>query len=99
MQQENQDTMKSSIRIRDTLGLLLAIVAGAGALAGGVAAEIDVPAARLLVAECQGFEALASVGNARLSCAPAISADDSKHSATQLAGDAAARVSSLAAKA
>ena len=31
-------------------------------------AALHVPAARLLVAECQGFEALASVGHKPLTC-------------------------------
>ena len=56
------------VRIRTTLALLAAIAAGAVALGHGVAVDLHVPAAQLLAAECQGFEALASVGNAPLTC-------------------------------
>lgn len=62
--------MKTSppVRLRTTLALLAAIAAGAVALGHGVAVDLHVPAARLLAAECQGFEALASVGHAPLTC-------------------------------
>jgi hypothetical protein len=79
-----KSSTRSSIRVRDTLGLLFVIGAAAVAFAGGVAAEIDVPAARLLVAECQGFEALATAGNAPLSCAPAVSLNDAVVPSTHL---------------
>lgn len=63
--------MNAPIRIRDTVALLLAVVAGAVALGQVIAADVHVPAARMLAAECQGFEALASVGATRMTCSAA----------------------------
>jgi hypothetical protein len=48
-----------------------AILLAAVAVVAGVAGH-DEPAARFVVVECQGFEALASAGSARVTCdAPA----------------------------
>ena len=60
--------MNSRIRIRDTVALLIAVVVAAIALGQGISADLHVPAARILVAECQGFEALATVGGTPLTC-------------------------------
>lgn len=66
--------MNAPIRIRDTVALLVAIVAAAIALGQGIAADMHVPAARMLAAECQGFEALATVGGTPMTCNAALSA-------------------------
>lgn len=60
------------IRIRDTVALLVAVVAGAFALGQGIAANLHVPAARIIAAECQGFEALATVGGTPMTCNAAL---------------------------
>ena len=60
--------MNPPIRLHSTAALLAAIALGAIAFGQGVSADLHVPAARLLVAECQGFEALASAGHKPLTC-------------------------------
>lgn len=78
--------MNSRIRLRDTVALLIAIVAAAIALGQGVSNDLHVPAARILVAECQGFEALATVGGTPLTCtAPLRPADDAARPAAMAA--------------
>ncbi len=67
MQQGFQE-MTTPIKTYNTLALLGAIALMSLALARGIASDLHVPAARILVAECQGFEALATAGGKRLTC-------------------------------
>ena len=60
--------MSQPIRLRSTLALLAGIALAALALAESISADLHVPAARILAAECQGFEALATAGGKPLSC-------------------------------
>lgn len=60
--------MTTPIKKYNTLALLGAIALMSLAFARGVVEDLHVPAAQILVAECQGFEALASVGGKRLTC-------------------------------
>lgn len=62
--------MSSPIKLRHTAALLGGIVLGAIALGESIAADLHVPAARILAAECQGFEALATAGGKPLTCDP-----------------------------
>ncbi len=66
MQQELE--MTHSIKTTTTLALLGAIALLSLALARGISSDLHLPAARILVAECQGFEALATVGGKRMTC-------------------------------
>jgi hypothetical protein len=66
--------MNAPIKLRNTFALLAAIGFGAIALGQSVSADLHVPAARILVAECQGFEALATVGVKPLSCSGGVAA-------------------------
>ena len=68
--------MNTPIKLRNTVGLLVAIGFGAIALGQSVSADLHVPAARILVAECEGFEALATVGGKPLNCSPDVAAAD-----------------------
>ena len=61
--------MSPPIRLRDTAALLVGVVLVAIAFGKSVSADLHVPAAELLVAECEGFEALASAGREPLTCA------------------------------
>jgi hypothetical protein len=62
---------RPSPRIRRPLvnfvALLAAVLLAVVAVVAGVAGH-DEPAARFVVVECQGFEALASAGSARVTC-------------------------------
>ncbi len=60
--------MYAPIRLRNTLALLGAVALAAIALGQSVSADLHVPAARILVAECQGFEALATAGGQPMTC-------------------------------
>lgn len=62
--------MTSAIKLRHTAALLVGIVLGAIALGESISADLHVPAARILAAECQGFEALATAGGKPLTCGP-----------------------------
>lgn len=62
--------MSSPIKFRNTVALLIGIGLGAIALGRSIAADLHVPAARIIAAECQGFEALATVGGKPLDCNP-----------------------------
>ena len=62
--------MSSPIKLRNTVGLLIGIGLAAIALGQSISADLHVPAARILAAECQGFEALASAGGKPLTCNP-----------------------------
>ena len=68
--------MSSPIKLRNTFALLIGIGLGAIALGESVSADLHVPAARILAAECQGFEALATVGGKPLSCTPQVAVAD-----------------------
>jgi|GEM_PF-3412952 len=68
---KNPSKMSSPIKLRNTIALLVGIGLGAIALAQSVSADLHVPAARIIAAECQGFEALATVGGKPLTCSPA----------------------------
>ncbi len=68
LQCNKSTNMSTPIRIHNTVALLAAIVVGAFALGRSVSADLHVPAARMLAAECQGFEALASAGHPTLTC-------------------------------
>ena len=75
MQQED-DAMSTPIRLRSTLALLAGIALAAIALAQSVSADLHLPAARILAAECQGFEALATVGGTPMTCSARIAAGE-----------------------
>lgn len=62
--------MSPPIKLRHTAALLVGIVLGAIALGESISADLHVPAARILAAECQGFEALATAGGTPLTCGP-----------------------------
>ncbi len=64
--------MSSPIKLRNTIALLIAIGLGAIALGQSISADLHVPAARIMAAECQGFEALATVGGKPLTCSPQV---------------------------
>ena len=68
--------MSSPIKLRTTIGLLIAIGLGAIALGQSISADLHLPAARILAAECQGFEALATAGGKPLTCNPQQAAGD-----------------------
>ena len=68
--------MNAPIKLRDTVALLIAIGLGAIALGESISADLHVPAARILAAECEGFEALATVGGKPLTCAPQVASTD-----------------------
>ncbi len=72
MQQEPE--MTHPIKMTNTLALLGAVVLMSLALARGISSDLHVPAAQILVAECQGFEALASAGGKRLTCSADVAA-------------------------
>ena len=72
MQQELENTMTAPIKLRNTFALLVAIGLGAIALGESISADLHVPAARIIAAECQGFEALATVGGKPLTCTPQV---------------------------
>lgn len=80
MQQEPD--MNHPIKMTNTLALLGAVLLLSLALARGISSDLHVPAARILVAECQGFEALATAGGKRLTCSAevaALSDDTDRH--------------------
>lgn len=68
--------MNAPIKLRHTFALLAAIGFGAIAFGQSVSADLHVPAARMLAAECQGFEALATVGGRPLTCSGDVAAAD-----------------------
>ncbi len=73
----NKNTkMNTPILLRHTIALLFVIAAAAIGLGELVSADLHVPTARILVAECQGFEALATVGGTPLDCAAGVAAVD-----------------------
>ncbi len=66
--------MSPPIKLRNTVALLIGIGLGAIALGQSIAADLHVPAARIIAAECQGFEALATAGGRPLTCNPQVAA-------------------------
>ena len=60
--------MTTPIKLHNTLALFGAIALLSLAFARGVSADLHLPAAEILAAECQGFETLASTGGTRLTC-------------------------------